>query len=184
MSLAKLVPEGLKCQECERGVGGNKSPIRYIPESDPIQEALEKKKKTTYFKLTVPSTGSELSMAQWTSGTPEQFLLHVHAAIHACKQMELDVNFSRAQEAVSTKELHLEVAKEEYAQVRTSERKKAKGNKGEAMSADPESLALTKAEYEKATQALLAAKIAVTTAGAKAFELYANLLSDEARSAW
>jgi hypothetical protein len=184
MSLAKSVPEGLKCQECERGVGGNKSPIRYIPESDPIQEALEKKKKTTYFKLTLPSTGSELSVAQWTSGTPEQFLLHVRAAIHACKQMELDVNFSRAQEVVATEELHLEVAKGEYAQVRSSEKKKAKGNKGEATSADSEPLALAKAEYEKAAQTLSAAKLAVTTAGAKAFELYANLLSDEARPAW
>ena len=123
-------------------------------------------------------------MAQWTSGTPEQFLLHVRTAIHACKQMELDVNFSRAQEAMSTKELHLEVAKEEYVQVCTSEKKKAKGNKGEAMLADPESLALAKVQYEKAAQALLAAKFAVMTAGVKAFELYANLLSDEARPAW
>ena len=68
-------------------------------------------------------------MAQWTSRTPEQFLLHVRVAIHACKQMELDVNFSRAQEAMSTKELHLEVSKEEYVQVCTSKKKKAKGNK-------------------------------------------------------
>ena len=184
MSLTKSVPDGLKCTECERGVGGNKSPIRYIPESDPIQEALEKKKKTTYFKLTLPSTGSELSVAQWTSGTPEQFLLHVRAAIHACKQMELDVNFSRAQEAVSTEELNLDFAKETYAQVRTSEKKKAKGNKGEVVPTDPEPLALAKAEYEKAAQTLSAAKLTVTTEGAKAFELYANLLSDEARPAW
>ena len=45
MSFVKSVPEGLKLSECERGVGGKNSPIRYIPESDPIQEALEKKKK-------------------------------------------------------------------------------------------------------------------------------------------
>ena len=129
MSLAKSVPEGLKCQECERGVGGNKSPIRYIPESDPIQEALEKKKKTTYFKLTLPSTGSKLSVAQWTSGTPEQFLLHVRAVIHACKQMELDMNFSSAQEAVATEELNLDITKEAYMQVHSSEKKKAKGTR-------------------------------------------------------
>jgi hypothetical protein len=165
-------------------VGGNKSPIRYIPESDPIQEALEKKKKTTYFKLTLPSTGSEMSVAQWMSGTPKQFLLHIRAAIHACKQMELDVNFSRAQEAVSTEELNLDFAKEAYAQVRTSKKKKAKGNKGEAVPTNPEPLALAKAEYEKAAQTLSAAKLTVTMEGAKAFELYANLLSDEARPAW
>jgi hypothetical protein len=67
MSFTKSVPEGLKSSECERGIGGKNSPIRYIPESDPVQEALEKKKKVTYFKLTLPSTRSEMSMAQWTS---------------------------------------------------------------------------------------------------------------------
>ncbi len=90
------------------------------------------------------------------------------------------MNFSRAQEAVSTKELHLEAAKGDYARVRTSEKKKAKGNKGEATLADSEPLALAKAEYKKAAQALSAAKLAVMTEGAKAFELYANLLLDEA----
>ena len=110
--------------ECERGVGGKNSPIRYIPESDPIQEALEKEKKVTYFKLTLPSMKSEMSMAQWASGTPEQFLWHVRAAIHACKQMELDANFIRAQDAVTTAELNLEMAKESYAMVCNSEKKK------------------------------------------------------------
>ena len=181
---SKAVPEGLKLSECERGVGGKNSPIRYIPESDPIQEALEKKKKVTYFKLTLPNTKSEMSVAQWASGTPEQFLLHVRAAIHACKQMELDANFTRAQEAVSTAELNLEIAKESYATVRSSEKKKAKGNKGEATPGDSESLALAKADYEKAMQAVASAKLTVTTEGAKAFELYGNLLSDEARPAW
>ncbi len=115
--------------ECERGVGGKNSPIRYIPESDPVQEALEKKKKVTYFKLTLPSTKSEMSVAQWASGTPEQFLLHVRAAIHACKQMELDANFTRAQDAVTTAELNLEMAKESYATVRNSEKKRPRGTK-------------------------------------------------------
>ena len=125
-----------------------------------------------------------MSVAQWASGTPEQFLLHVRAAIHACKQMELDANFTRAQEAVSTAELNLEIAKESYATVRSSEKKKAKGNKGEATPGDSESLALAKAVYEKAMQAVASAKLTVTTEGAKAFKLYGNLLSDEARPAW
>jgi hypothetical protein len=41
-----------------------------------------------------------------------------------------------------------------------------------------------KSAYEKATQALDAAKLAIMTEGAKAFELYGNLLSDEARQPW
>ena len=36
MSFAKSVPEGLKLSECEWGIGGKNSPIRYIPEKDPV----------------------------------------------------------------------------------------------------------------------------------------------------
>jgi hypothetical protein len=53
MFFAKSVPEGLKLSECKRGIGGKNSPICYIPEKGPIQEALEKNKKTNYFKLTL-----------------------------------------------------------------------------------------------------------------------------------
>jgi hypothetical protein len=98
MSSAKSVPEGLKLLECERGDGGKNSPIRYIPEKDPVQEALERNKKTNYFKLTLPHTGSELKVALWAPGTLEQFVLHVRAAIYACKQMEHDVKFQKAEE--------------------------------------------------------------------------------------
>eukprot|EP00804_Cyclotella_cryptica_P000734 CCRYP_001007-RA/>CCRYP_001007-RA protein AED:0.46 eAED:0.46 QI:154/1/0.5/1/0/0/2/0/56 len=55
MSSVKAFPEGLKWIECERGVGGKNSPVRYIPEQDPVQDALKKSKKTTYFKLTLPN---------------------------------------------------------------------------------------------------------------------------------
>ena len=102
MSFTKSVPKGLKLSECERGIGGENSPICYIPEKDPIQEALEKNKKTNYFKLMLPHMGSELKVALWVSRTPEQFILPVRSAIHSCKQMEHDVKCSRAEEAVAT----------------------------------------------------------------------------------
>ena len=89
MSSAKSNPEGLKVVECERGVGGKNAPILYIPEQDPVQDALDKTKKTTYFKLTLPNTGNELTVAIWASGTPEQFHLHVRTAMHVCKQLSL-----------------------------------------------------------------------------------------------
>ena len=144
MSFAKSVPEGLKLSECERGVGGKNSPIRYIPEKDPVQEALERTKKTNYFKLTLPHTGSELKVALWASGTPEQFILHVRAAIHACKQMEHDVKYQNAKEAVANANLDLEIKKEEYAQVCTLEKRKNKGNPGEGVPAASESLVAAK----------------------------------------
>ena len=55
-----------------------------------------------YFKLMLPNMGSKQKVTFWVSGTPEQFILHVHSAIHACKQMEHDVKFSSAKEAVAT----------------------------------------------------------------------------------
>eukprot|EP00804_Cyclotella_cryptica_P028332 CCRYP_013202-RA/>CCRYP_013202-RA protein AED:0.41 eAED:0.41 QI:0/-1/0/1/-1/1/1/0/85 len=85
MTSVKAFPEGLKWIKCKRGMGGKNSPIRYIPEQDPVQDALEKNKKTTYFKLTLPNTGNKLKVAVWASVTPEQFLLHVRSVIHVCK---------------------------------------------------------------------------------------------------
>ena len=38
--------------------------------------------------------------------------------------------------------------------------------------------------YKQATKAIEATKLAVTMAGAQAFKLYGNLLSDEARQPW
>ena len=85
MSVVKSNLERLKVVECEPAVGGKNAPICYIPEQDPVQDALENTKKTTYFKSTLPNTGNELKVAIGTSGTPEQFLLHVRTAMHVCK---------------------------------------------------------------------------------------------------
>lgn len=66
--VSKSVPKGLKLLECKLGIGGKNLPICYIPELDPVQEALKKKKKTTYLKLTLPSTKSKLSVARGCQG--------------------------------------------------------------------------------------------------------------------
>ena len=100
MSSTKSNPEGLKVVECERGVGGKNTPIRYIPEQDPVQDALEKAKKTTHFKLNLPNTRNELKLAVWASGTPEQFLLHVCTALHVCKQLGLETKEAGAMMAL------------------------------------------------------------------------------------
>ena len=84
MSFAKSVPKGLKLLECKQGIGGKNSPIHYIPKKDPVKEAPERNKKTNYFKLTRPHTDSEFKVALLASGTPEEFILHVHIAIHTC----------------------------------------------------------------------------------------------------
>ena len=113
MSLSKAVPEGLKSVECERGIGGKNSPIRYIPEQDPIQEALETTHQPMSFKLSLPS-GSEMRMVRWASGTPEHFLIHVRVAIHAIKEMELDTKFQEAMKAVESASLEVDLTKMQY----------------------------------------------------------------------
>jgi hypothetical protein len=109
MTFAKSMPTGLKFSECKQVTGGKNSPIFYIPDKDLVQEALEKNKKTNYFKLMLPHTGIKLKVALWVSGTPEQFILHVNSAIHECKQMKHDVKFSTAKEAVANAVLDLEI---------------------------------------------------------------------------
>ena len=47
MSHAKVAPEGLKPQECERNAGRSRPPIPYIPEKDVIQEATDSSTNTT-----------------------------------------------------------------------------------------------------------------------------------------
>ena len=53
-------------------------------------------------------------------------------------------------------------------------------NKGQATLVDSKPLALAKADHKKPMQAVAAATLTITMEGAKAFELYANLLSNEA----
>ena len=57
MSSAKSVPKGLKLSECEQGIGGKNSPIRYIPKKDPVQEALKKNKKDQLLQVDATEHG-------------------------------------------------------------------------------------------------------------------------------
>ena len=115
------------------------------------------------------------------SRTPKQFLLHVRTTIHMCKQMGLDMNFAHAEKAVTTAELDVELAKTEYAQICSSEKKKNMGSKSEGIIPDSDALTSTKANRQKTVKAIEATKLAVTMEGVKTFELYRNLISGEAR---
>ena len=65
-----------------------------------------------------------------------------------------------------------------------NQRKKTEGNKRESTPAASESLVAGKLAYTKDAQAVDAAKLAAMTEGAKAFGLYGNPLSDEAKQPW
>jgi hypothetical protein len=77
MSHVKVVPEGLKPEECERNTGRSRPPIPYIPKKDVFQEAVDS--STNTLKLTLPHK-VELCIHVWSKGTSEQFLMHVQQA--------------------------------------------------------------------------------------------------------
>ena len=100
--------------------------------------------------------------------------------------MVLNVNFADTKRAVETEILDLDIANKEYAQVCSSEKKKAKKRWKRvqtqiAILNAPSALAIVKAAYEKALKAIDATKLAIATEETKALELYGNLLSNEAR---
>ncbi len=66
----------------------------------------------------------------------------------------------------------------------SKQRGKNKGNKGGESETTPTTLTIAKANHKSVLKALETTKLTVTTAGAKAFKLYGNLLSDEARQPW
>jgi hypothetical protein len=100
--------------------------------------------------------------------------------------MGLDTNFAKAEVALESKNLDLDIAKTEY----RSKKKKAKGEKEKGANPDPSPkatpppLAVVKAAYKKAVKAVEAVKLVIIMEGAKAFKLYGNLLSEKARQPW
>jgi hypothetical protein len=96
--------------------------------------------------------------------------------------MEHGVKLSKAEEAVATVMLNLEITKDEHTQACNSEKKQQNGTKEKAHTRS--SLEAAKSTYEKGTQAVDAVKIAIWMAGANAFKLYGNLLSHGSRQPW
>ncbi len=86
MSHAKVAPEGLKPQECERNVDRSKPPIPCIPKKHNLQEVVESSANT--LELTLPHK-VELCVPVWSRGTHKQFLVHVQQALDAIRQKGL-----------------------------------------------------------------------------------------------
>jgi hypothetical protein len=170
-----------------------------------VRDALEKTKKTTYFKLTLPNTGNKLKMAIWASGTPEQLLLHVHTVMHVCKQLGLETKEANAMMVLEAAYCKLDAAKAEYTKLSKEAKqnaqdmgenpapesqKKMKDPKDKTDNSAPDitavatALEAAKKACEEAVKKVEEAKHVVAMAGAKPLELYANLLADEARQPW
>jgi hypothetical protein len=84
MSLAKLVPDGLKNRECKRSRLCEPPPVPYMPEKDKVQEAVSTMNglqlKTSIGKDTT------LNFPVWNSSTNKAMLMHVTATLDAIKK--------------------------------------------------------------------------------------------------
>jgi hypothetical protein len=211
MSLAKSVPDGLKPRECERTKLREPRPIPYIPEKDEVQEEVARLRnlqiKTLLEKDTI------LNFLVWhKNGTKEAFLMHVTAVLDAIKKGGHFKDYDMAEKAHDEAKQAVEFAKAGLALLNgTSAGKRNRKNKvlTKAKEAAKEALAkvsdskseakeageapkVTKnmmragfqVDLEKAKQAQMIAKGAMTAAASKMFALYSNLLSPESKYAW
>ena len=101
MSLEKVVPARLKHQECKCWRGCEKAPIRYVPEQDPVQEALDMKPK--FLKCTFDN-GSETWVTVWLGySTNKHFVLHVNKVYTTAKKMRLHLVYDNVKKAHDSK---------------------------------------------------------------------------------
>ncbi len=76
MSIAKVVPKGIKDRECKRFALQERPPVPYVPEKDPIHETVSLLKSDQSLKTTI-GVDAELCLPIWHCGTREAFLMHV-----------------------------------------------------------------------------------------------------------
>jgi len=117
-----------------------------------------------------------MRVAIWVPGTPEHFLIHVHGAFHVIKQMGLDTEFQEAANAVENLKFDWDIKKDAHSKTKKDKKKKDNGPPHAAVLATGTALDRVPSTWEKA-----GAKAIIRT---QIFQLYANLLSNEACQPW
>jgi hypothetical protein len=94
-------------QECERANQTNRPPIPYIPVVDEIQDAVNaNSNEPRTQKIKLPNK-TEFQAGVWNTGTPEEFLMHMKQAIHACDRMGLFSDYETARKnSLKSKDLY------------------------------------------------------------------------------
>ncbi len=83
------VLSSLKEKECKCGNCTNQPPIPYVPVVDEVQDAVNTNSNEPCMqKIKLPNK-MEFQAGVWNTGTPEEFLMQVKQAIHACDHMGL-----------------------------------------------------------------------------------------------
>ncbi len=85
MSMLKVIPDGLKPQECKRVKLPEPPPVPYVPEKDKVQDKVSKMRNMEI--KTHIEKDTTLNFPVWQeNGTREGFLMHVTAVLDAIKQ--------------------------------------------------------------------------------------------------
>ena len=153
MSTVKALPEGLKQTECERNL--NYCPaVLYIPEKDPLAEAITD--KVSSLKIQLPGA-SELYVSIWHSGTQEEFLIHVQNAKSAIYKKGWTDTYNTEEDKVTESETSTESSM---------------------------TVQEARTELTKRKASIKQSKKLMSNIAAKMFQLYVTLLSKESRSHW
>ena len=90
MSQRYTLPEGLTNRDCEKSVS-DRPPLPFVPltTSTPEDTVFKNTGELRQLKIKL-SEDLKVPKSIYDGGTPEQFLLHVHTAMHVCKQIGLN----------------------------------------------------------------------------------------------
>jgi hypothetical protein len=84
MSLAKVVPDGLRDRECKSTILCKHPPVPYVPKKDLVQEMVSAL-KDQHLKTTL-GEDKTLHLSIWHSGLKEALLMHVGSNLDAIKE--------------------------------------------------------------------------------------------------
>jgi hypothetical protein len=185
MSLAKAAPDSLKDRKCEKMALRERPPIPYVPERDSVQETVSSFKEA-HLK-TLIKEGTELQVPIWHSGTRKAFLIHVGSAQEAIEKKGYFKSFEEHSNEYSEKQGKVKELKKQLEGMKALAAQ-PQDPKETTVEADDDSSATlhaeAKAELKEATLATVEATTLLDKAAADMFQLYANLLSVDAKYAW
>jgi hypothetical protein len=143
--------------------------------------------KETHLKMLIKE-GTELRVPIWHSGTHETFLIHLGSAQEAIEKKGYFKSFEEQSNKFSEKQGKVKELKKQLEALKETLAAQPQDPKETTVEVDDDSSATlhaeTKAELKQAALAAVEATILQDKAAADMFQLYANLLSVDARYAW
>jgi hypothetical protein len=190
MSIVKAVPEGLKDPKCKKITLRKHPPFPCVPKKDCIQETVSAY-KDNHLRTQI-GKGTELQVPIWHSGKRKAFLIYVGSTQEAIKKKRDFKAYSKANKAHLEHCIAIQQAQAQLAMLDGStgleawafKKSKKAQELAEAGQADPALYADLLAEIKQAKSSTDNVKAKGEHVAADMFQLYASLLSVNAKYAW